>query len=236
MKRLKNWDNKTWLSSKKYINSFNNFLEKKIKLKKDTQILDVGCGRANIISTLQKKYKFKKKIIGIDVVKNKEVKKNIIFKKIDAIKFLKKTTGLFDLILIKQTIHFFSKKEIKSLLNLAKKRLNKNGQIFIFSLKINKSEIPCFNIMKYKLLKSLERDKDLLKLIKKNLKKYRKYNFYFEVNLKKTKYIQMIKSRYISCLLDLSEREIKKGINEIKSNYKNKIKFTDTLNCINYKK
>ena len=127
MKRLKNWDNKTWLSSKKYINSFNNFLEKKIKLKKDTQILDVGCGRANIISTLQKKYKFKKKIIGIDVVKNKEVKKNIIFKKKDAIKFLKKTTGLFDLILIKQTIHFFSKKEIKSLLNLAKKRLNKNG-------------------------------------------------------------------------------------------------------------
>ena len=90
--------------------------------------------------------------------------------------------------------------------------------------------------MKYKLLKSLERDKYLLKLIKKNLKKYRKYNFYFEVNLKKTKYIQMIKSRYISCLLDLSEREIKKGINEIKSNYKNKIKFTDTLNCINYKK
>jgi hypothetical protein len=46
----------------------------------------------------------------------------------------------------------------------------------------------------------------------------------------------MIKSRYISCLLNLSEREIKKGINEIKSNYKNKIKFTDTLNCINYKK
>ena len=33
-----------------------------------------------------------------------------------------------------------------------------------------------------------------------------------------------------------SESEIKKGINEIRSNYKNQIRFTDTLKCINYKK
>ena len=236
MKKLKNWDNKTWLSSKRYINSFNNFLKSKIKFKKNTQILDIGCGRANIISALQKKYKFNAKIIGIDIVKNKDIKKNIIFKKIDGIKFLKQTNNLFDLILIKQTVHFFSKKKIKSLLNLAKIRLNKNGQILIFSLKTNKSEIPCFKVMKSKLLKSLKRDKDLLKLIKKNLKKYGNSNFYFKVNLQKTKYIQMIKNRYISCLLGISASEIKNGINEIKSNYKNQIKFTDTLNCINYKK
>ena len=46
----------------------------------------------------------------------------------------------------------------------------------------------------------------------------------------------MIKHRYISCLLDMSDKDITLGINEIKSNYKNKIKFTDTLNCISYKK
>jgi ubiquinone/menaquinone biosynthesis C-methylase UbiE len=236
MKSLKNWDNKTWLSSKKYINSFNNFLKSKINFKRDTRILDVGCGRANIVSTLQKVYKFNNKAIGIDVVKNKDVKKNIIFKKICAIKFLKKTTDLFDLILIKQTIHFFSKKQIKSLLNLAKLRLKKNGQILIFSLRSNKNEIPCFKIMKSKLSKSLQRDEDLIKLIKKNLKNYKTHKFNFRVNLSKSKYVQMIKDRYISCLLNISESEIKKGINEIKYNYKNKIKFTDTLNCINYKK
>ncbi|MDA9180798.1 class I SAM-dependent methyltransferase [Pelagibacteraceae bacterium] len=236
MKKLKNWDNKTWLSSKKYINSFNNFLKSKINLKNNTRILDIGCGRANIISALQKSYKFNYKAVGIDIVKNKDVKKNIIFKKIDAIKFLEKTTSLFDLILIKQTIHFFSKKQIKSLLNLAKKKLNKNGQILIFSLRVNKSEIPCFKVMRFKLLKSLKRDKDLLKLVKKNLNKYRNYNYYFKVNLQKTKYIQMIKNKYISCLLNVSKNEIKNGINEIKSNYKNQIKFTDTLNCISYKK
>ena len=236
MKKLKNWDNKTWLSSEKYISSFNVFLKSKFKLSKKTKILDIGCGRANIISSLQKRYKFNIKPIGIDVVKNKDVKKNIFFVKVDAIKFLEKTSGLFDLILIKQTIHFFSKKQIKTLLNLAKKRLNKNGQILILSLRTRKSEIPCFKTMKLKLLKSLEKDKNKLKLIKKNLKNYKNCNFYFKVNLQKSEYIRMIKNRYISCLLDVSESEIKKGINEIKSNYKNQIKFTDTLNCIVYKK
>ena len=117
MKPLRNWDNKTWLSSKKYISLFNDFLKSKIKLTKDIQILDIGCGRANIISSLHKKYKFNKTPVGIDIVKNKNIKKNIIFKKIDAIKYLKKNDKLFDLILIKQTIHFFSKGQIKTLLN-----------------------------------------------------------------------------------------------------------------------
>ena len=82
MKRLKNWDNKTWLSSKKYISAFNFFLIKKIKLNKNTKILDIGCGRANIISSLQKKYKFKNKPIGIDIVRNKEIKKKYSVHKI----------------------------------------------------------------------------------------------------------------------------------------------------------
>ena len=236
MKRLKNWDNKTWLSSEQYISSFNNFLKSKIRFNKNTQILDVGCGRANIISTLQKMYKFNNKAIGVDIVKNKDVKKNIIFKKIDAVNFLKKTDFLFDLILIKQTVHFFSKKQIRYLLNLSKKKLNKNGQIFIFSLKTKKNEIPCFKIMKSKLLKSLQRDEYLIGLIKDNLRNYKTHNFNFRVNLSKSKYIRMIKNRYISCLLNISDKEIIKGTSEIKSNYKNQIKFTDTLNCLSYKK
>ena len=33
----------------------------------------------------------------------------------------------------------------------------------------------------------------------------------------------------------MSNKEIKLGINEIKSKYKSQIKFTDTLKCITYK-
>ena len=236
MKTLKNWDNKTWLSSTKYISSFKNFLKPKTKINKNSKILDIGCGRANIISYLYKHYKFNNKPVGIDVIKNKNIKKDIIFKKIDAIKYLKKTNAQFDLILIKQTIHFFSKKKIEPLLKLARKKLNKNGQILIFSLKSKDNKIPCFKIMRSKLLKSLRKDENILKLIKSSLKNYKIENFSFKVNLSRSKYIQMIKGRYISCLLNMSDKELEKGVNEIKSNYKNRIKFTDTLNCISYKK
>ena len=235
MKKLKNWDNKTWLSSKSYISQFNKFLKTKINFNKNSKILDIGCGRANIISALQRKYKFKNKPTGIDVVANKDVKKNIVFKRIDALKYLKKQKK-YDLILIKQTIHFFSKTNLNNLLNLAKKSLNPKGKILIFSLKTKNNKIPCFKKMEKSLEESLKRDEKLFKLIKKNLKEISYTNFNFKVNISKQKYIKMIRDRYISCLLNMSNREIKLGISEIKSKYKNQIKFTDTLKCISYRK
>ena len=93
MKRLRNWDNKTWLSSERYISSFYTFLKSKIRFNKNTSILDIGCGRANIISFLQKKYNFKNKPIGIDIIQNKNIKKNISFNKVDGLSFLKKTNN-----------------------------------------------------------------------------------------------------------------------------------------------
>jgi len=236
MRQLKNWDNKTWLSSNKYILSFYKFLKTKIKINKKTTILDIGCGRANIISFLQKKYKFQNKPVGIDIVKSNNTKKNIIFKKTEAIKYLKKTDKKFDLILIKQTIHFFSKTKLDSLLDIAIKKLNKKGHILIFSLKTKNNKIPSFKRMKIKLILSLKKDENLIKRVKKRFNKYKISYFDFKVSISKSKYIKMIKNRYISCLLNLSRKEIKKGVEELKSNFKNQIKFTDTLICINYKK
>ena len=236
MKRLRNWDNKTWLSSKKYISTFNNFLKSKIKLNKNTTILDMGCGRANIISSLQEKYRFKNKPIGIDIIRSKNIKKNIIFNKVDALSFLKKTNKKFDLILIKQTIHFFSKEQIKSLLIQVKSKLNIGGKLLIFSLKTKKNEIPCFKKMNHKLKKSLEKDEKIFKIIKKRLVNSKESYFNFKVNISKQKYISMIKHRYISCLLDMSVKDITLGINEFKQKYKKKINFTDSLKCISYRK
>ena len=235
MKRLKNWDNKTWLSSKSYISQFHKFLKTKVNLNKNLKILDIGCGRANIISVLQKKYKFKNKSIGIDVVANKDIKKNIIFKKIDALKYLKKQKK-YDLILIKQTVHFFSKTNLNRLLNLAQNSLNPKGKILIFSLKTKNNKIPCFKKMRKNLEKSLKRDEALFKIIKKNLKAISYTNFNFRVNISKQKYVRMLRERYISCLLNMSDKDIKLGISEIKLKYKNQIKFTDTLKCISYRK
>ena len=236
MKRLRNWDNKTWLSSKKYITSFNIFLKSKINFNKDLQILDIGCGRANIISALQKKYKFKKKPIGIDVVKNGNIKKNIIFKKINALKYLKKTNKKFDLILIKQTIHFFNNNEIKTLLAQAKSQLNNKGQILILTLKTRNNKIPCFKKMKILLNKSLKKDETILAIVKKNLKKSKESYFKYNVNISTKKYSKMINDRYISCLLSMNQKVLKLGIDEINNKFGNLIKFEDVLKCVSYRK
>ena len=236
MKRLRNWDNKTWLSSKKYITSFNIFLKSKINFNRELQILDIGCGRANIISALQKKYKFKKKPIGIDVVKNSNIKKNIIFKKINALKYLKKTNKKFDLILIKQTIHFFNNNEIKTLLAQAKSQLNNKGQILILTLKTRNNKIPCFKKMKILLNKSLKKDETILAIIKKNLKKSKESYFKYNVNISSKKYSKMIYDRYISCLLSMNHKVLKSGIDEINNKFGRLIKFEDVLKCVSYRK
>ena len=121
-------------------------------------------------------------------------------------------------------------------MNIAKIRLEHGGKILVFSLKTTNNKIPCFKKMKQKLDNSLKRDKKLFKIIKKKLRRTNEFYFNYKVNISKQKYLKMVRSRYISCLLDLKNNEILKGISEIKSKYKNQIKFTDTLKCISYRK
>ena len=109
MIQLKNWDNKTWLSSDSYINAFNSFLLKKKKLNKNSKILDIGCGRGKIIGSLSRKFKLLDKPIGIDPIVHKDVDKSIDFRDQDIFKFFKINNHKFDLIMIKQTLHFFNK-------------------------------------------------------------------------------------------------------------------------------
>ncbi len=232
---LKNWEKNTWLSSKEYINQFSNFLISNFKINKNTRILDIGCGRANIISHLHEKIKFISKPIGIDIYKNNNLKKNIIFKQINGMTFLKRSNDKFDMILIKQTIHFFELKYLHILLNLAKKKLLQDGKILIFLLNSNENGIPVFNKMEKKLKSSLKRDNKIIKKIKINFKKYWSTKFTFHVNISKKQYIEMIRQKYISCLMDLQKKEIEQGIIEIEEKYKNNLRFKDVLDCFVYK-
>ena len=228
---IKNWDNKTWLSSKDYIQSFNKFLIKQVKLNSKSKILDIGCGRGKILGTLSTKLKLIRKPSGIDIINHKDKDKRIKFKKIDASNFFKKNQSKFDLILIKQTIHLLNLKEIKKLLILSKKNLSKGGKIIIFTLDTVKNELPTFKLMKTKLIKSLKRDNRILKLVTK-LYPYKKKKFIYKVNIIKKKYLKMVQKRYISTLLTFSKQEIQKGMNEINIKYGNNIKFNDKLICV----
>ena len=236
MLSIKNWDNKTWISSTKYIQSFNNFLVKQKKLTKHSKILDIGCGRGKIMGSLSSKLKLINKPIGIDTENHKDFDKRITFKKTNAIKYLRNNKKKFDLILIKQTIHFFNLRDIKKILSYSHASLEVGGVILILTLDTKNNEIPTFSLMKQKLNQSLKRDiliwKKLLQLnIKKNITK-----FSFKVSVKKNTYLKMIKQRYISTLLKFSSLQISNGINEINLKYKKNILFNDKLKCIIFTK
>ena len=235
MKELKNWDNKTWLSSSTYITSLNSFLLKKKKLNKNSRILDIGCGRGKIFGSLSRKLKLNNKPIGVDPVPHKDVDKLIDFRNEDAFNFFKTNQNKFDLIMIKQTLHFFDKDERKKLIKICKNNLKKNGVLVIFSLNTLNNEIPCFKLMKHKLNRGLERDSKMIKSTCKILKDNTIDKFKFKVSITKNKYIKMLKQKYISCLVSLNKKQLKKGIEEIKKIYPNNIIFKDILICIKYK-
>jgi len=226
---LKNWDNKTWLSSQKYINSFNKFILKQVRLNRNSRILDIGCGRGKILANLSNKLRLLNKPIGLDIENHKDKSKKIIFKKIDALSYVLKTEITFDLILIKQTIHLLEKKQAIKLLSVCKNKLNPNGKIIILSLDPKKNEIPKFQLMNKKLKISLKKDQKLFNLILKNQNKIIIKKFIFDVQILKIKYLQMIKNRYISTLLNFSNEQIYDGINEIKKDYGKVLNFRDRL-------
>ena len=234
MKNLINWDKKNWLSSSKYTLNIISFLEERIKFNKETKILDIGCGRGKIISYLSEKYQMSNLPLGIDIVSHKSYGKKIKFIKINALKYLSKTKEKFDLILFKQSIHFFKFGEIKKLLNSSKKKLNPKGKIIILALHPRKNYWPLFEVFKVKLMQSLKKDEKILNLIKYNFKKYKINYFVFRVKISKDSYLKMIKNRFTSCLLNLSSKELKDGIEEVKKKYKKKLVFYDKLICISY--
>ena len=229
---IKNWDNKTWLSSENYINSFNNFLIKNIRINSSFRILDIGCGRGKILGSLSSKLRLKEKPLGIDIVNHKDKDKRINFKRVNVSKLSLRKDEKFDLILIKQTIHLIKFDEIKRLLKSLRKNLNSNGRIFIFTLDTEKNEIPTFKLMRQKLNKSLQRDKKILKIIKNLYPHFIKKSFSFNVKITKKKYLHMIQNRYISTLIPLSKKQIDQGTQEIEQRYKSVLRFKDKLICI----
>jgi len=233
---LKNWDNNTWISSKSYIETFNKFMFKQISLNENSKILEIGCARGKILGDLKSKLKLKFKPIGLDPVNHKDKDKRISFQNTDALSFFKKNKQTFDLILIKQTIHFLKMSDIKKLLLLCDKSLNKNGVIFISNLDTYKNELPTFSLMDKKLKSSFKRHQEIFFLISQTFLTVNIRKFEFNVEIPKKKYLDMVKQRYISMLLNFSNKQISDGMKEIDNKYGEVLKFKDKLICFILKK
>ena len=121
---------------------------------------------------------------------------------------------------------------VKKLISLCKTKLKKGGKILIFSLETSKNEIPTFFLMKKRLKTSLNRDKKIITFLSKLYPNIKKKKFSFKVIISTKKYMEMIKNRYISTLLSMSNNQILKGIDEINLNYRKILNFNDKLICL----
>ena len=82
-----------------------------------------------------------------------------------------------------------------------------------------------------KIIKSLKRDQKILRYINGLYPGSVSKTFSFKVKISREKYVEMIKNRYISTLLNLSSADILKGINEISRKYNKRLNFRDKLIC-----
>ena len=89
--------------------------------------------------------------------------------------------------------------------------------------------------MQRRLKKSLLKDARILKLLLQLSSIKISKKFVYEVKITKKEYLKMLKMRFISTLLRMSNKDLSDGIKEINSKYKNILKFNDNLICISVK-
>jgi 2-polyprenyl-3-methyl-5-hydroxy-6-metoxy-1,4-benzoquinol methylase len=153
--------------------SFNEAIVKKYVKKKHVSVLDIGCGPADILKSLDNVtyygYDINESYINFAKKKYKNKKPKLFCKKFSK-KELKKLPK-FDIILLSGLIHHLSDQESKQLLVLCKKILKKEGKLITIDPILIKNQNPIARLL-VKLDRGLNvRNKNnYLKLFKKYFK------------------------------------------------------------------
>lgn len=224
-----NWDRSSWLSSKEYFAKLSNQLIKSLDLHEEIKILDVGCGRGYLLRSLANKANLINIPFGVEPVKHEgSIPHHIKIINSSINSFLDNNNIKFDVVILKQVLHLLNQNEREYFYYKVKKHLNDNAKIVFIHMN-DQTEIPQFPIMKNRLKKSLNSHQCLLDELIKNFKLLKIDNFNYDVNISSKEYLEMIRNKYISVILDLNEEEIEKGIEFIKKHYPNQLSFKDTL-------
>jgi cyclopropane fatty-acyl-phospholipid synthase-like methyltransferase len=224
-----NWDRSSWLSSKEYFAKLSNQLIKSLDLHEEIKILDVGCGRGYLLRSLANKANLINIPLGVEPVKHEgPIPHHIKIINSSINSFLDNNNIKFDVVILKQVLHLLNQNEREYFYYKVKKHLNDNAKIVFIHMN-DQTEIPQFPIMKNRLKKSLNSHQYLSEELIKNFKLLKIDNFNYNVNISSKEYLEMIRNKYISVILDLNEEEIEKGIEFIKKHYPNQLSFKDTL-------
>ena len=224
-----NWDKSSWLSSKEYFAKLSNQLIELLDIHEEIKILDVGCGRGYLLGSLANKVNLINTPLGVEPVKHEgPIPHHIKMINSSINSFLGDNNAKFDVVILKQVLHLLNLNEREYFYRELKKHLHDNAKIVFIHMN-DQTEIPQFPIMKNRLKKSLNSHQYLSEELIKNFKLLKIDNFNYNVNISSKEYLEMIRNKYISVILDLNEEEIEKGIEFIKKHYPNQLSFKDTL-------
>ena len=224
-----NWDRSSWLSSKEYFDELSNQLIEFLNITEEKKILDVGCGRGHLLETLSLNANLINQPVGVEPVKHDDfIPQNVKIFNSSINSFFNENNFYFDLVILKQVLHLLTLDERKKFYIDIKNHINENTNIVFIHMN-DQTEIPLFPLMKKKLKQSLKRHQLLLEELTQNFNFLKVFNFNYNVKILLEEYLEMINNRYMTVLLDLSEKEIKEGIDFIKKNYPNQLSFQDTL-------
>ena len=224
-----NWDRSSWLSSKEYFEELSNQLIEFIDITEEKKILDVGCGRGHLLENLALNANLTNQPVGVEPIKHDDfVPQNvkIFYSPINS--FLNKNNSQFDLVILKQVLHLLTLGERKKFYHDIKNHINEGANIVFIHMN-EQTEIPLFPLMENKLQQSLKSHKLLFAELTQKFNLLNIFNFNYHVKISLEEYLEMISNRYMTVLLDLSKKQIERGIDFIKKNYPNQLVFQDTL-------
>ena len=224
-----NWDKSSWLSSNEYFDELTNFLIRNVKIETDSRILDIGCGRGHLLINLTKKMLFKNMLVGVEPVNhNFNENKKIKIIQSDLNCFLDNNHEKYNFIILKQVLHLIPQFDRNKLYRSIDSILEKSGKLVIIQMNKNHN-FPCFPTMKKKLDNSLLYQEKIINELTTNFPIIKKKIFKFKVYILKTDYISMIKSKFISVLSSLNDKQIEDGCLYLDKNYDKNISFEDRL-------
>ena len=215
--------NSFWGDSPELIDFYSQKIVEYLELKPTDNFVDLGCGTGIYTKKIRDLAQLINPVICVDISAKmlENIPDNKKFKTIlmDAVEFSAQP-GRYDKILMQNMTHHILDKE-KLIRNFAQK-LNLDGKILIIGLPYRldyplfEKALKKFQNLYYKGEQSIDFFLNLDFEVKLNYIK-------FPVSVEKSKYLKMVKHRFISTLSSFSDPEIEEGLKELEGKYQKKL-------------
>ncbi len=216
-----------------YVDYFTNKIIEDLSIKNKEVVVELGAGTGIFAKAILHKIDS----VNMKCVDNSalmlEMNKEKRIEKLcqDAVEFSKQDV-VYDKIYMKEFIHHIPKKDRLSLFKGLYRQLKNRGRLVIL-MEPGRLNYPLFE-------EALKRFKVNQPSYLDVISKLEQVGFLtsyttvkHEIKITKTKYIEMVKSRYMSVLESFTEAELENGIKEINESYKNEeLKFQEVFYCI----